>query len=458
MASQLENMAAKNIQSDEERQAQQSKEIKDKQKAKTKAFHDEVAALGAGDVVVKESDVLLVNRDGVDYKVSFDEVVDSLPLCGPFITKEDVTGDFEYFGYIDPATLDTFVDNWPSTSTGQKFKEGSQHPSESWQEAHLYKIDCDYETEVFQKFQYSFDYVSYIDADGNEQEDQIKEWYRFEDYDNGRQEYLLIEVYGIPKEAITLTNKTKLSNACVPSIEQVIRSGDTSGMGVHLDGSESTFLGAGIRANIIRCESVSYFDDRMYAKNGMQLGNNIYFANKYDDWYTSDQGQISNISALRFGNYKDEGKATDINGVENIYFKSGDEFANDWSGMISGMNALHFSRNGETDNSTQLTGLTKLRFTENDDTGDNAEVTGLTKLRFSENDTTGDTAEVTGLTKLFMDEGEIYSVSRLMANSGLDSNIVAQLPELPDSGYRAMRREDIDLREMEEMDAALKEK
>lgn len=398
-----------------ERQAQESKAIKDAQKAKTKKFHDEAAALSAGDIVVQEGDLLLVNRNGVDYKVSFDEVVDSLPICGPDVTKADLTGDFEYLGEINPQTLDTFVDGWPfGSSTGQKFEEGSSELADISYEAPLYKLSGKGDPDdTFEKFKAGGNRVTYIDANGDEQEGWISEWYQFEDYDDGRADFVVIEVWDIPEEDITLTNDTKLKNACVPGIQQVLMSGDTAGFGVHLDGEQSTFMGAGIKARTIRCESVSYFEDRMYAKGGMNLGNHLYFAGEYDDWYLpEDQGQISNVYALRFGDYKDQGKATDISGVENIFFKSGDEYANEDGGMISGFNSLHFTRNEETDNSTMITNVTKIHFADNYDTGDLAQVTGVKQLT--------------------MNEGSIVSLSQVLANTGLESNLTAALPELPD--------------------------
>ena len=188
----------------------------------------------------------------------------------------------------------------------------------------------------------------------------------------------------------------------IPGLEQVVMSGDTSGWGIHCDGAQSTFMGAGIKANIVRCESVSYFDERMYAKGGINVGNHIYFADEYDEWNSDDQGQISNVYRIQFGDYKDEGKATDISKVENIFFKSGDEYSDDSGGMISGCNALYLSRNEETDYSTQISGLTKLYFTDN----------------LGTNDAYEGKAELTGLSRLFV-------------NANFDSNIVSQLPELP---------------------------
>lgn len=414
-----------------ERQAQESKAIKDAQKAKTKAFHEEAVSLDAGEVVVKEGDVLLVNRNGVDYKVEFDEIVDSLPICGPSATKDDLTGTFEYLGEIDANDLNTYVDNWPGDSTGNRLQGSSSELENIDYEAPLYKLsDKGDPDRTFEKFKAVGNYVTYIDADGDEQQGQINEWYEFTNYDDddgpyGRVCFVVIEVWGIPKEDVTLTNDTKLKNACVPGIEEVLMSGDSAGFGVHLDGQQSTFMGAGIKANIIHCESVSYFEARMYAKKGINLGNHLYFASEYDDWYSGDQGQISNVYRIQFGDYQDQGKATDISKVENIYFKSGDEYANEYGGMISGFNALHFRRNEETDNSTQLTGLTKLRFTDNDDTGDAAEVTGLKRVA-------GDEVEVTGLKRVVMDEGMIVSLSAVVANTDLQSNLVAALPELPD--------------------------
>ena len=386
------------------RQAEENKAIKDAQIAKTKAFHNEAAALGAGDIVVKEGDVLLVNRDGVDYKVGFDKVIDSLPICGPSATKDDLTGDFEYLGEINPNDLNTYVDNWPSASTGNKLYESSSEIDNIGYEAPLYKLSGkDDPNQTWEKFKAVGNYVTYIDANGNEQYGQIEEWYEFTDYDDGREFFVVIEVQGIPEEDITLTNKTKLANACIPGLEQVVMSGDTSGWGIHCDGAQSTFMGAGIKANIVRCESVSYFDERMYAKGGINVGNHIYFADEYDEWNSDDQGQISNVYRIQFGDYKDEGKATDISKVENIYFKSGDEYADDYGGMISGCNTLYFSRNEETENPTQISGLTKLYFTAND-----------------------------GATDAYEAKAELTGLSRISVNANFESNIVSQLPELPD--------------------------
>ena len=354
---------------------------------------------------ITTEDLILVNRAGVDYKVKFDGVVDSLPFCRPSVTKDDLTGDFEYLGEINPNDLNTYVDNWPSASTGNKLYESSSEIDNIGYEAPLYKLSGkDDPNQTWEKFKAVGNYVTYIDANGNEQQGQIEEWYEFEDYDDGREYFVVIEVQGIPEEDITLTNKTKLANACVPGLAQVVASGDTEYRGIHCDGDQSTFMGAGIKTALLTCKGVSYYDDRMYAKRGINVGNHIYFADEYDEWYLpSDQGRISNACRLDFGDYKDQGRATDIAGVENIFFKSGDEYSTDYGGMISGCNTLYFSRNEETENPTQISGLTKLYFTAND-----------------------------GATDAYEAKAELTGLSRLSVNENFESNIVSQLPELPD--------------------------
>ena len=437
------------------RQAEQNKAIKDAQIATIEAFHNEAAALDAGDIVVKEGDVLLVNRDGVDYKVSFDEVVDSLPICGPHVTKDDLTGDFEYLGKVNPNDLNTYVENWPEASTGNKLEGSSTELEYINHEGPLYKLSGEGNPnrhhETYAKFKAQNQYVTYIDAAGDEQRAKIREWYEFVDWET-RIGFVAIEVQGIPEEDITLTNETKLENACVPGLEQVVMSGDTSGFGIHCDGNQSTFMGAGIKANIVRCESVSYFDGRMTANGGINVGNHIYFADEWDEWKSDNQGQISNVYRLDFGDYKDEGKATQISKVENIYFKSGDEYATDYGGMIAGCNTIHLNRNEETDNPTMITGVTKLYFEENDADGihdhvaksqvtglavlgmEAGLVTGVNKLRFSEDDE-AEPAAITGLTNLRFSadsEAALTGLTKIRVSENFDSNIVSQLPELPD--------------------------